>query len=74
MATYIIRAQYGENFEYGTEQYFSDIPDTHWGFTYIQGLYEDGISAGYEDGTYRPTVIVDRAQMAAYISRAFLGM
>ncbi|NIO82346.1 MAG: S-layer homology domain-containing protein, partial [Candidatus Aminicenantes bacterium] len=60
--------------EFGTVQCFSDIPDTHWAFRYIQRLNEDGISSGYQDGTYRPMVIVNRAQMATYLSRAFLGM
>jgi hypothetical protein len=40
----------------------------------VQRLFEDGITIGYGDGTYRPTVTVNRAQMAAFLARAFLGM
>jgi PKD repeat protein/sugar lactone lactonase YvrE len=74
MAAFIIRALYGEDFGYGTTPYFNDIPDAHWAFSYIQRLSEDGISSGYEDGAYRPAIEVNRAQMAAYLARAFLGM
>jgi PKD repeat protein len=74
MAVFIIRAQYGVSFEHGAIPYFTDIPNTHWAFSYIQKLYEDGISSGYSDATYRPLVEVNRAQMAAYLARAFLGL
>jgi PKD repeat protein len=74
MATFIIRSQHGTSFEHGNSPYFSDIPVSHWAFSYIQRLNEDGISSGYPDGTYRPRVEVNRAQMAAYLARAFLGM
>jgi hypothetical protein len=35
-------------------------------------MYEDGITTGYGDGTYRPTNMVNRAQMAVFITRGFL--
>ncbi len=72
MAIYIIRALYGDSFSYSGTPYFSDVPDSHWAFKYIQRIYEDGISTGYQDGTYRPTHKVSRAEMAVYVTRAFL--
>jgi hypothetical protein len=37
-------------------------------------LKDLGITTGYEDGTYGPYDLVTRAQMAAFLARAFLGM
>lgn len=33
---------------------FSDLPATHWAYTYVQSLVNAGIINGYEDGTFRP--------------------
>jgi hypothetical protein len=74
MASFIIRALFGEDFSYSSTQHFTDIPDTHWAFKYIQKMYDEGITTGYSDGTYRPSQNVSRAQMATFIARAFLGM
>jgi len=74
MATFIIKALFGDSFSYTLDEYFSDIPDTHWAFKYIQKMYDEGITTGYSDGTYRPAQYVSRAQMATFIGRAFLGM
>jgi hypothetical protein len=41
---------------------------------YIKRLKELGITTGYGDGRYVPYDSVNRAQMAAFLSRAFLGM
>jgi sugar lactone lactonase YvrE len=74
MAIFIIRALYGEDFSYGTTPYFPDVPSGHWAFKYVQKLYEEGITTGYDDGTYKPLTTVNRAQMAAFLARAFLRM
>lgn len=70
MAAFIIRALYGENFEFTTSRYFSDVPTTNVFFKYIQRLKEDGITT--VTGKYDVDSIVTREQMAAFISRAFL--
>ena len=74
MAAFIIRAKYGEDFIYSSTPYFSDVSSGYWAFAYIQKLYEDGVSTGYADGTYMPANNVNRAEMAAFLARAFLGM
>jgi predicted DNA-binding antitoxin AbrB/MazE fold protein len=74
MAIFIIRALYGDDFIYSSIPYFPDVPSGHWAFKYIQKLYEEGITTGYDDGTYKPLREVNRAQMAAFLARAFLGM
>jgi len=72
MAAFIIRAKFGENFSYTTAPYFSDVPATHNFFKYVQKLKDEGITA--VSGTYGVDDIVTRAQMAAFLARAFLGM
>jgi len=74
MATFIIRALFGDFFNYTLTAYFSDVADTHWAFKYVQKMYDEGITTGYADGTYRPSQDISRAQMATFIAKAFLGM
>jgi hypothetical protein len=74
MAAFIVRGKFGETFPYSTTPYFSDVPESHGSFKYIQKVTEEGIASGYSDGTYRPSQYVNRAQMAAFIAKAFLGM
>jgi hypothetical protein len=72
MAAFIIRAKFGENFSYTITPYFNDVPSTHTFFKYVQKLKDVGITA--VTGTYNVDNIVTRAQMAAFLARAFLGM
>ena len=72
MAAFIIRAKYGESFTYTTTPYFTDVPDTHGFFKYVQKMKDTGITA--VTGTYDVDGLVTREQMAAFLSRAFLGM
>jgi hypothetical protein len=72
MAVFIMRALYGENFSFLTTAHFSDVPDTDSFFKYIQRMFEEGITTGCTATTYCPWSIVTRAQMAAFLTRAFL--
>jgi uncharacterized protein YktA (UPF0223 family) len=74
MAAFIIKALFGDSFTYTLTPYFSDVPDSHGFFKYIQKMYDEGITTGYADGTYRPSQNVSRAQMATFIAKAFLGI
>ena len=74
MAAFIIRAKLGEFFTYPPTPYFTDVPPTHWAFKYVQKLRELGITMGCTPTLYCPDAPVIRAEMAAYIARAFLGM
>jgi C1A family cysteine protease len=74
MAAFIIKALYPGGFTYTLTPFFSDVPASHWAFQYVQKMYDEGITTGYADGTYRLSQNVSRAQMAAFIGRAFLGM
>ena len=71
MAAFIIRSKFGESFSYTTTPYYSDVPDTHTFFKYIQKLKDEGITV--TTGTYMVDDIVTREQMAAFIIRAKYG-
>ncbi len=73
MAVYISRALAGGDANVPTgpaTATFSDVPTDHWAYKYIEYAAAQNIVGGYDDGTYRPTVEVDRAQMAVFIARA----
>ncbi len=74
MAAFIIRALYGETFSYTLTPYFTDVPNTSQFFKYIQKMRDEGITTGCTATEYCPSNNVNRAAMAAFIARAFLGM
>jgi hypothetical protein len=49
---------------------FTDIAD-HWAEAWIEELYDQGITGGYPDSTYRPENRVTRAEMAVFLVKAF---
>ena len=76
MATFIVRAVEGEPpLSYCMSgSPFPDVTPDMWSCIYIKRLKELEITTGYGDGRYGPYDLVTRAQMAAFLSRAFLGM
>jgi len=52
---------------------FSDVRLDHWASHSIMAVHRARIIAGYPDGTYKPSMIVPREQMAVYITHALLG-
>jgi hypothetical protein len=48
----------------------SDIKD-HWAESGISSWVNQGLVFGYEDGTFRPEVKVNRQEFAALINRSF---
>ncbi len=52
---------------------FTDVSSDHWAFRHIEYTKTRGIVTGYQDSSYRPSEVVDRAQMAVFIARAILG-
>lgn len=41
---------------------FSDLPQTHWAFTYIDSLWKSNNVSGYTDNTFRPDNTVTREE------------
>lgn len=48
---------------------FSDLPASHWGYSYVQTLVGDGTINGYQDGTFRPEANVTRAEFVKMIGK-----
>ncbi len=48
---------------------FSDLPGSHWGYSYVQTLVGDGTINGYADGTFRPEANVTRAEFVKMIGK-----
>ena len=53
----------------GTENYFDDVPKTHWAADYINRLAERGIVNGVGDRLFRPEGTVERAMFATMLAR-----
>jgi hypothetical protein len=51
---------------------FSDIAG-HWAQAWIEEVYDEGMTSGYPDGTYRPENRVTRAEMAIFLLKAMHG-
>ena len=51
---------------------FSDI-EGHWAESWMEELYDVGLTSGYPDATYRPQNEVTRAEMAVFLLRAKHG-
>jgi hypothetical protein len=75
MAVYISRALAGGdgNIPDGpATPSFSDVPSNHWAYKHIEYAVSQNVVKGYTDGTYLPTVTVDRGTMAVYVARAIV--
>lgn len=46
---------------------FSDVPNTHDNYLAIKYLQEQGIVKGYEDGTFKPDNILNRAEAMKFV-------
>jgi len=76
MAVYMARALAGGDEQVPTgpaEPTFSDVPADHWAYRYIEYAVDRGVVVGYAGGTYRPSLAVNRGQMAVFVARAMAG-
>ena len=51
-------------------QPFPDVANNQWYCGWVDRLTDEGIAEGYPDGTFRPDVLLNRAEVAALIVRA----
>lgn len=56
----------------GVEHKFTDI-QSNWAATYIDYLYNAGVTTGYTDGSFKPNQNITRAQFAVMLYR-YLGL
>jgi hypothetical protein len=74
MAGYIFRAMHGKNTPPPVYQnIFGDVTFNDYNSFYIQGIYDDGITAGCGNGNYCPNDINKRKQMSVFIVKAVEG-
>jgi M6 family metalloprotease-like protein len=79
MAVYIARAIATPTGDEGVPepdagtQSFTDVDATHWAYRYVEYCYANGLVQGYPGGAYHPDEVVNRGQMAVYMSRAVAG-
>lgn len=52
---------------------FADVPPNHWAYAYVEFVASKGVVREFGDGTYRPALVLRRADMAAYLARAIAG-
>ncbi len=73
MAVFLVRAM-GEIESASYSARFSDVEPDAWYRGYVTRLAELGVTAGFEDGTFRPDDLVTRAQMATFLVAAIDGL
>lgn len=52
------------------KNHFSDVTTGHWAKGYISGLYENDITTGFPDKTFRPGASTTRAEYSVFLARA----
>ena len=55
---------------YAAGSYFTDVPSTHWAYSFINEMAEGGLIAGYGSGIYGPEDSFNIDQMATIICSA----
>jgi hypothetical protein len=72
MAAFLIRSLDEEANLPPYQGYFPDVLPDAWYRPYVERLFELQITTGFpQDGTFRPLDVVNRAQMAVFLIRAF---
>ncbi|XKE94012.1 Ig-like domain-containing protein [Metaplanococcus flavidus] len=57
-------------FKASGESHFKDVKSGYWASGYISGLYENGITTGYSDKTFRAEQSTTRAEFSVFLARA----
>ena len=73
MAAFLLRARNGPGWvpPAPTGTVFTDVPISFWAAGYIEALAQAGITLGCAEGLYCPANSVNRAEMAAFLTRTF---
>jgi hypothetical protein len=54
-----------------TQNCFTDVSTSDWFHDFVCWLFDNDITAGYQDGTYRPNNPITRAEAAVFIQRGY---
>jgi hypothetical protein len=57
-----------DNLDIPVENTFSDVPPTHWAYSYIGSAARKGWVQGYDDGTFLPYNYANRAEIITFIN------
>ena len=50
------------------EQYYSDVAEDHWAYSWVDYMHGKGYIHGYPDGTYRPDQNITRAEFVTILN------
>ena len=66
MATILKRAY---NLTGTTALPFKDVPSSHWAYEAIQTVYQNQLTGGYPDNTFKPNNSITRAEFATFLTK-----
>ncbi|AWE06354.1 hypothetical protein DCE79_02680 [Lysinibacillus sp. 2017] len=66
MATILKRAY---NLAGTTALPFKDVPSSHWAYEAIQTVYQNQLTGGYPDNTFKPNNSITRAEFATFLTK-----
>lgn len=69
MAAFMYRMAGEPNYSPPARSRFSDVPTSHYFYKEISWLADQGITRGWDDGTFRPDESISREAMAAFFYR-----
>jgi hypothetical protein len=73
LAVVLVRMKHGASFSYSSTPYFTDVPSTHWAFSYVQRLAADQVTSGCGGGLFCPDDPATRAQLAVMLVKMKYG-
>jgi hypothetical protein len=72
MAIFLLRSKHGSSYTPPSASgIFDDVPTSYWAASWIEQLYDEGITSGCGDGDFCPNASVTRAQMAVFLTKTF---
>ena len=58
---------------WAAEATFTDVPTTHWSYSYVERAVNEGWIGGYGDGRFGPNDQVTYAQLSTMLIQAFFS-
>jgi hypothetical protein len=74
MAEFVIKAKIGDSFPFPATPYFTDVPNNHPQFSYIQKMRELNITSGCSPSLYCPDGPVTRGEISVFLIRGKLNV
>ena len=50
---------------------FTDVPTTHWAYSYVREAYDDGVINGTAPGVFSPNGVLSAAEFSVILARAY---